>query len=348
MHFVNITRPLIRRAIIFVAILGMVLGNTAAAFSMEVETAEDYWDLKVDGQHMAFVSSEHEANRVIESIKKEYIQGKDKIEKITIEPEVTIEKTTPDQYEYCVFEAIDNIDTLLEKINENYEFTVTVEFEETTSKVVPYKVVTEEDPAMYVDEETIEKTQGTKGTASVTEMITQVNGEETGRKVLDYKVTKPAEDKVLVVGTKEHPVLTENEYGYPVFDSDDESYFIWPYDGPLTSYFGYRNDAPGSTNHKGIDIGAYSGIAVVAARAGVITSDTGWDGGYGLCVHIDHGDGVETLYGHNSGLAVSAGDYVEAGDVIAYAGSTGWSSGPHVHFEMRYKGTAYDPLDFLP
>ena len=143
-------------------------------------------------------------------------------------------------------------------------------------------------------------------------------------------------------------MITENEYGYPVFESDDETYFIWPYDGPLTSYFGYRTDAPGSNDHKGIDIGAYMGTPVVAARAGTVTADTGWDGGYGLCVHIDHGDGTETLYGHNSDLAVSAGDEVEAGDVIAYAGSTGWSSGPHVHFEMRYKGVAYDPLDFLP
>ena len=128
----------------------------------------------------------------------------------------------------------------------------------------------------------------------------------------------------------------------------EEAYFSWPSDGDITSYFGYRDDAPGTTDHQGIDIDAYYGEPVRAARSGYVTEDTDWDGGYGLCVHIDHGDGMESLYGHNSELLVSPGEYVEEGDVIAYAGSTGWSSGNHVHFEVRYNGEPQNPLNFLP
>ena len=348
MHFGNLTGTLKTRILSFAVILGMVLGITMTVSTTKVEAARDYWDVSIEGEHIAFVENEEDVAKIIEVIAEDQIKKKKKIDKITLEPEIKAEKGTYSIFEYYGFDVAYNLEELGQSIKDNYDFVVTVEYEVVTTKDVPYKVVTEEDPEMYEDEETIEKNPGTKGTASVTEIITEVDGVESTRKVLSYDVTKAAVDKVLIVGTKPHPVLTENEYGYPVFDSDDESYFIWPYDGPLTSYFGYRNDAPGSTDHKGIDIGAYYGSVVVAARAGVITGDTGWDGGYGLCVHIDHGDGVETLYGHNSDLAVSPGDYVEAGDIIAYAGSTGWSSGPHVHFEMRYKGTAYDPLDFLP
>jgi murein DD-endopeptidase MepM/ murein hydrolase activator NlpD len=98
--------------------------------------------------------------------------------------------------------------------------------------------------------------------------------------------------------------------------------------------------------HEGIDIAVPEGTTVVAAAAGTVIH-AGWLGGYGNLVVVDHGNGLATAYAHNSGYAVSVGQSVGQGQVIAYSGNTGNSSGPHVHFEVRANGTAVDPLGYL-
>ncbi len=136
---------------------------------------------------------------------------------------------------------------------------------------------------------------------------------------------------------------------YQYLADNSESGFIWPCYGVLTSYFGYRDDVPiGSTNHGGIDIGVPYYTPIYASRAGYVSSSTGWYGGYGLAVVLIHDSGYSTVYGHNSELLVSPGEYVEQGQLIAYAGSTGWSTGPHCHFEVRVNGVQTDPLYYLP
>lgn len=117
---------------------------------------------------------------------------------------------------------------------------------------------------------------------------------------------------------------------------------IYPVNGPLTSGFGMR----WGRMHEGIDIGVGTGTPVVAAASGTVIS-AGWGGGYGNLVVIDHGGGIATAYAHNSRLVVSAGQQVTQGTVIAYSGSTGHSTGPHVHFEVRVNGQAVDPIPYL-
>ncbi len=114
--------------------------------------------------------------------------------------------------------------------------------------------------------------------------------------------------------------------------------FIWPVHGPITSPFGPRNGG----FHSGLDIGVPTGTAVHAAKAGTVI-EAGWVSGYGYTVMIDHGNGVTTLYGHNSKLLVKEGQEVAQGDIIAYSGSTGHSTGPHVHFEIRINGQPVNP-----
>ena len=125
--------------------------------------------------------------------------------------------------------------------------------------------------------------------------------------------------------------------------------FIWPVTGEITSYYGWRTHPVFGTTryHSGMDIACDYGTPIVAADSGTVIY-SGWMGGYGYAVMIDHGGGLVSLYGHNQELAVSEGQYVNKGQVISYAGSTGWSTGPHCHFEVRIHGEVTEPLDYLP
>ena len=125
--------------------------------------------------------------------------------------------------------------------------------------------------------------------------------------------------------------------------------FIWPCHGTITSYFGWRTHPVFGTTkyHSGMDIGVDYGTPILAADSGTVIY-SGWLGGYGYAVMIDHGSGLVTLYGHNQALNVYEGQYVTKGTCIAYAGSTGYSTGPHCHFEVRLHGEVTEPLNYLP
>ena len=118
--------------------------------------------------------------------------------------------------------------------------------------------------------------------------------------------------------------------------------FIWPVNGVVVSGFGMR----WGRMHEGIDISASSGTPIWAAAAGTVIW-SGWRGGYGNCVVVDHGNGLATLYAHGSALLVGVGEHVSQGQTVALVGSTGNSSGPHLHFEVRVNGVAVDPLLYL-
>ena len=129
--------------------------------------------------------------------------------------------------------------------------------------------------------------------------------------------------------------------------------WMWPVELQfhyLTTYFGY--DSWRNGNHSGIDIGdgGINGTNVYASKSGtVITAKDTYTPGYsyGKYVVIDHGDGYSTLYGHCSAIYVSVGQQVNQGDVIAAVGNTGWSTGPHMHFEVRVNGVAQDPFNYV-
>ena len=123
--------------------------------------------------------------------------------------------------------------------------------------------------------------------------------------------------------------------------------FTWPLPGytKITAYWGDNR------GHKGIDIagsGVY-GKPIVAADNGkvILAVQSGWGGGYGLCAYIDHGGGYSTRYGHMSKIIVKTGDVVKKGQTIGYVGSTGDSTGPHLHFEVRVNGVAQNPMKWF-
>ncbi len=167
--------------------------------------------------------------------------------------------------------------------------------------------------------------------------------------VYDTNSKEYSDKDTIVAGLYEKKVYysTSSSYGYGVTTAklDVNISLIKPIETgyTITSRFGTRS----SGMHKGLDVAAPMGTPIHAASSGTVTT-AGWtDTGYGNYIIISHGDGIETLYGHCSQLYVSAGDYVSQGDVIGAVGSTGWSTGPHLHLEIRVNGTRVNPQYYL-
>lgn len=125
---------------------------------------------------------------------------------------------------------------------------------------------------------------------------------------------------------------------------------LWPVEGVITSGFGWRHDPFARTHwkfHGGLDIGAEYGSPILATGAGVVTF-SGWDSGHGRMVEVDHGGGISTRYCHASQLLVQQGNEVLAGETLALVGSSGMSTGPHLHYELFIDGEKVDPYPYLP
>ncbi len=162
----------------------------------------------------------------------------------------------------------------------------------------------------------------------------------------DYEAEIEETNKIIEQIIREKQAALAGGYDY------SSGGFRWPLDAKydyLTTYFGY--DAWRGGNHYGIDVGnaGIGGANIYAAQSGVVITaynDSGWHGGYGNYVTIDHGGGLSTLYAHCYSVTVTEGQYVEKGDVIGYVGTTGWSTGNHLHFETRVNGVAQNPLGY--
>ena len=125
---------------------------------------------------------------------------------------------------------------------------------------------------------------------------------------------------------------------------------MWAHMGKINNEFGFRRNPFGGRTyefHAGMDIDGERGDEVIAPANGVIT-EAGWKGGYGNMVEIDHGNGLKTRYGHLSKIDVNVGDPVARGQVMAFVGSTGRSTGPHLHYELRLNDRPINPRRFLP
>ena len=267
----------------------------------------------------------------------------------TKEGEVTYTVTSGDSY-YSIAEKYDLSVEALMKLNPGYDpkilrvgdvltisnavpyLTVVNVERQRYVQDVPYQVEYTDDASMYQGEYKV-TSPGVYGKADMTANVTYINGEETEREVVaSVTLSQPVTEQQLR-GTKERPTW------YPTGS------FSWPCTGILTSRFGYRS-LLGSTYHNGIDIGNSYGTSIYAADGGTVTY-SGWMSGYGYLIIIDHGNGYQTYYGHNSSLAVSVGAKVHKGQLIARMGSTGRSTGNHCHFGIKLNGTFVNPLNYL-
>lgn len=201
-----------------------------------------------------------------------------------------------------------------------------------------YMTVYEYDSNMYTTSKYV-KQQGRDGTKTVTEKIVYVNGEEESRTVVSEEVIKETVNKIVVKGLKPVP-----ESGS---DEATESFYIWPYEGNIDEDFGWRNRDGYSEYHAGIDMRAPRGTPILAAATGVVESAGDFHNGYGKMVILHHADGKQTVYAHMNDIYVTKGDLVTQGTIIGEIGSTGDSTGNHLHFEVRVNGTATNPLIYL-
>lgn len=178
---------------------------------------------------------------------------------------------------------------------------------------------------------------GADGLAEVRYQIVRLNGQELERDVLNSKVLRQPQPRLVAEGMQ-HTVA----YAGGASRGSGSGVLSWPVSGAIASSFGYR----GREFHTGIDIAGASGTPVGVAASGRVTF-AGWDGSYGNCVIVDHGDGLATRYAHLSRINVSNGAQVGKGEVIGNVGATGRATGPHLHFEVISNGSATSPLRFL-
>lgn len=209
-----------------------------------------------------------------------------------------------------------------------------------TLSFLDYETIEVETSALNVGIESI-LVKGERGEKTSNIEITYVDGIERSRRVISSKITKEPIVEQIGIGTySAQPDSPLSVYfGGPLTGSGE---FGWPVDG------GWISDTfISDRNHKGLDIAAGSGTEIYAAGDGIVVS-AGWNsGGYGNVVMIDHLDGYQTVYGHMSYVVAVEGMYVTKGQLIGLVGSTGNSTGPHCHFEVRYEGVCYDPASFL-
>ncbi|MBQ3111486.1 MAG: M23 family metallopeptidase [Firmicutes bacterium] len=178
-------------------------------------------------------------------------------------------------------------------------------------------------------------TEGVNGAAEVFNRIVYNNGKVIYSSEVDRVVISEPIDEVVEHGTKIE-LASMDYYGSGLLG--------WPISGTITSRYGVRSRGW----HTGLDVATKYGTDILACESGTVTFSGNTRGGYGYMVKIDHGDGLETYYAHmTSKLEVEEGDYVERGQVIGHEGSTGNSTGPHLHLEVRIDGVAVDPLLYL-
>lgn len=207
----------------------------------------------------------------------------------------------------------------------------------TVNEVIPFDVVTQLDSKLGYSQRVIRQA-GKDGEKTVTYNYVEKNGKTIEKEVLKEEIITQPVKQIIAKGPNPPANVTVGTSR----GSGTIAGLSWPLSGQITSYYGYRWGG----FHTGIDINGVTGQPIAAAAGGKVAS-AGWAGNYGYAVLVDHGNGVATRYAHASKLNVKLGDTVSKGQTIALVGSTGRSSGSHLHFEVIINGSTVNPLNYL-
>ena len=197
--------------------------------------------------------------------------------------------------------------------------------------MIAYETQIEESAELLRGEREV-KTAGQEGKKLVTYTVKEANGVALEKNVLNEIVIAEPVTEVVTEGTATLMIASRSGSGA----------LSWPIRGRINSPYGSRSRG----FHTGLDIDANTGDSVKAAAGGKVVT-AGWEGGYGYCVILDHGNGLKTRYAHLSKITCSMGQTILRGEELGKAGSTGNSTGPHLHFEVIINGNTQNPMDYL-
>lgn len=300
------------------------------ALMESVECVEEMYVLKLNGAAVAGAVSENDINAAINSVMEKYAPENDGNISYVEGMEVAFE------YAPCGLKmTAEEIAAAIDPENGGSTSATVVSVASVdTAETVSYQVEYTTDDTMYEGESRVIQ-EGADGEIVTTWSIEYENGREVSRSAKSVETNIEPVNEIIAQGTMERPYYMS--YGS----------YIWPTDGVITSYYGYRDVTVGTSYHEGLDIAGQYRSYVVAADGGKVIYAQ-YNSALGNLVKIQHDNGDVTWYGHNDELCVSEGDLVGRGQVIAYMGSTGMSTGNHVHFEIHIDGQSVDPLDYLP
>ena len=295
----------------------------------------------INGKQTVILDKQEAADAIVQAVKDHFAAPQEGYEytSVSFAEDITVEEVNvvlsdiwnPDDAERYIETGT------IRKVDESqYEPLVTVYASATVvaDEETPYGVVYKTNSSMYLDEVRL-VSEGVPGIQRVVALVQTVNGKEVSRVEQSNTTISEPVDAVYYQGTKQIPIR------------DGTGTWIFPIKTKyiISDAFGYRAVpiAGASSNHTGVDLSCPGGTPIYAADGGTVTF-AGRRGSYGLMVIINHGGMWETWYAHCSQLLVKAGEEVYQGKVIARVGSTGLSTGDHLHFEARYKGTPIDPM----
>lgn len=344
----------------------------------------EYVELLIDGQKIANFPSEREANQLLDYYRFRYVDESSEIIDVKFAQNVVLNKVSTNVARFSGFASEDSIREYIEvgtserrqhevQSGENYwviaqnygidiedleaanpdvdpEYlnigqvislvapksllTVVTEEKVAYSEDLEYQTIYEDSDSLYKGESRV-KSSGAYGEVAVEAKLVKENGKVINRAVLSETVLSEPVDKVVYVGTMDPPPrMGTGILGYPLS--------VYGY---VTSEFG-DTWGRGGYPHRGIDVQAYEGTPVLASDGGVVTTAS-YSWSYGYYIVVDHGGNIDTLYAHLSGIAVGVGDEVFKGQTIGYSGSTGVSTGGHLHFEVRLNDTLQNPRWYL-
>lgn len=287
----------------------------------------------VDGQPVVYMANEADAANALEYLKLSYLPDDSTMQVLDAKYAEDVQVAAA---EVKLAELMDLNEAKLALKGDDPEQApvhVIVILEKTKTEEVPFEVVYETDGTLRYGV-TKTKQEGANGSREVTLQLVQINGVETARQEISSNTLVEAVDEIVLQGAVVQTAARSATY-------ITNAGMIWPTTATrISSYYG------GSRGHTGIDIDGEYGDPVWAAKSGTVTS-AGYNGSYGNEVVISHGDNLQTRYAHLQSISVSAGDEVEIGQQIGEEGSTGNSTGSHLHFEVIINGETVNPLSYI-
>ncbi len=294
------------------------------------------WCVTADGKQVALVDSREDAKEVVKEVKGRYESDE------TIEVEIKEQTSAKEMHLKNGDEKpeILTVEEAAEKITQEEDLTVKTMEVVTGTEPVDFEKITKKTNRLYEGETAI-KQEGQDGLKEVTKKVTKENGQPLEETVVEETVLEEPQAEITLAGTKELP--QEEDAASADSEAKGSGQLAAPVSGyRITSGFGPR----WGRTHLGVDLALAIGSRISAADSGTVVF-SGTEGGYGNLVKLDHGNGIVTYYAHCSQLLVTEGQRVEKGQAIAKVGSTGNSTGPHLHFEVRVNGENVDPMDYL-